>query len=84
MLEHSLIFNEHYSYYNGGGSTFNSEFAVNTGFITPISYIQNAYTFSSNEFTYSMPNIFKTRGYDVNVFHMNKGEYYSRKLNYQK
>ena len=54
MLNNSINFNNHFSYYNGGGSTFNSEFAVNTGFITPLSYTQNAYTFNKNNFPYSM------------------------------
>ena len=83
MLNNSIIFNNHYSYYNGGGSTFNSEFAVNTGFITPLSYSQNAYTFNKNNFPYSMANLFKNAGYTVNAFHMNTGEYYSRTTNYQ-
>ena len=83
MLENSINFNNHYSYYNGGGSTFNSEFAVNTGFITPLSYTQNAYTFNKNKFPYSMANIFKSLDYTVNAFHMNTGEYYSRTVNYK-
>lgn len=83
MLNNSFVFNDHYSYYNGGGSTFNSEFAVNTGFITPLSYTQNAYTFNKNSFPYSMANLFKKEGYSVNAFHMNTGEYYSRNTNYQ-
>ncbi len=82
MLAESLVFENHYSYYNGGGSTFNSEFAVNTGFITPISYMQNAYTFSGNCYDYSLPNLFKAEGYRANAFHMNTREYYSRGLNY--
>jgi len=83
MISNSYNFTNHYSYYNGGGSTFNSEFAVNTGFITPLSYTQNAYTFNKNNFPYSMANIFKNEGYTVNAFHMNTGEYYSRKVNYK-
>jgi len=83
LRNNSINFTDHYSYYTGGGSTFNSELAVNTGFITPISYMQNAYTFSSNLYPYSMPHLFKNLGYSVNAFHMNKGEYYSRGLNYQ-
>ena len=83
MMNNSFNFNNHYSYYNGGGSTFNSEFAVNTGFITPLSYTQNAYTFNKNTFPYSMAKIFKELNYTVNAFHMNSGEYYSRKANYK-
>ena len=83
MLKNSFNFTDHYSYYNGGGSTFNSEFAVNTGFITPLSYTQNAYTFNKNSFPYSLANLFKLKGYTVNAFHMNNGEYYSRSTNYR-
>ena len=82
MMNNSYNFTNHYSYYNGGGSTFNSEFAVNTGFITPLSYTQNAYTFNKNSFPYSMANLFKKENYSVNAFHMNTGEYYSRTANY--
>lgn len=83
MMNNGINFNNHFSYYNGGGSTFNSEFAVNTGFITPLSYTQNAYTFNKNYFPYSMAHIFKELGYSVNAFHMNSGEYYSRTVNYK-
>lgn len=82
LMSNSIVFKNHYSYYNGGGSTFNSELAVNTGFITPISYTQNAYTFNNNLFDNSLANIFKNMGYRVNAFHMNTREYYSRGINY--
>ncbi len=83
LMANAINFNNHYSYYNGGGSTFNSEFAVNTGFITPISYNQNAYTFNKNNFSYSLASLFKKEGYTVNAFHMNSAEYYSRGINYE-
>ena len=82
MMNEGINFNNHYSYYNGGGSTFNSEFAVNTGFITPLSYTRNAYSFNKNSFPNSLANLFKKNGYSVNAFHMNDGEYYSRTVNY--
>lgn len=82
MMNEGINFNNHYSYYNGGGSTFNSEFAVNTGFITPLSYTRNAYSFNKNSFPNSLANLFKENGYSVNAFHMNDGEYYSRTVNY--
>lgn len=83
LKEHSIDFKNHFSLYTGGGSTFNSEFAVNTGFTTPISYIENVYSFSSNTFDYSMPKLFKKQGYTVNAFHMNSGDFYSRDINYK-
>ena len=82
LLKNAINFNNHFSYYNGGGSTFNSELAVNTGFITPVSYNRNAYTFNTNLFNQSLPNLLKKEGYSVNAFHMNTGEYYTRELNY--
>ncbi len=83
MLNNSINFTNHYSFYTGGGSTFNSEFAVNTGFIVPYSYNRNAYSFNNNSFPYSLPNMFKSLNYSVNAFHMNKKEYYSRGINYK-
>ena len=83
MMNNSINFTNHYSYYNGGGSTFNSEFAVNTGYLTPLSYKQNAYTFNKNYFPYSLANLFKNEGYVANAFHMNTSEYYSRGVNYE-
>lgn len=83
LMNEGINFNKHYSYYNGGGSTFNSEFAINTGFITPLSYTRNAYSFNKNNFDYSLANIFKESGYSVNAFHMNTGEFYSRTINYK-
>lgn len=83
IRNNSINFTNHYSFVNGGGSTFNSEFMVNTGYSTPYSYNQNAYTFSKNNFDYSLPNLFKSVGYTVNAFHMNSSEYYSRGINYK-
>ncbi len=83
LRKHSIDFKDHYSFVNGGGSTFNSEFMVNTGYATPYTYNQNAYTFSKNNFDYSLPNLFKSIGYTVNAFHMNSSEYYSRGVNYK-
>ena len=83
LMNEGINFSNHYSYYNGGGSTFNSEFAVNTGYITPITYTKNAYTFNKNNFNYGMAKLFKQLGYTVNAFHMNSSEYYSRGINYK-
>ena len=83
LRKNSINFLDHYSFVNGGGSTFNSEFMVNTGYATPYTYNRNAYTFSKNNFDYSLPNIFKSVGYTVNAFHMNSSEYYSRGVNYK-
>ena len=83
LLNHSINFTKHYSMYTGGGSTFNSEFAVNTGFTTPLSYIENVYSFNTNTFPNTMARLFKKEGYTVNAFHMNSADFYSRGVNYK-
>lgn len=83
LMTHSINFTDHYSTYTGGGSTFNSEFAVNTGFTTPLSYIENVYSFNKNTFNYTMAKLFKNIGYTVNAFHMNSSDFYSRGVNYK-
>lgn len=82
LLDNSINFNNHYSFFNGGGSTFNSEFAVNTGYMTPYTYPINAYTLNKNDFPYSMANLMKVQDYSIKAFHMNSSEYYSRGINY--
>ena len=83
MMKNSLVFDNHYSYYTGGGSTFNSELAVTTGFVTPVSYARNPYSFNKNHYPDSLPNRLKKMGYCANAFHMNTGEYYMRAANYK-
>ena len=83
LTNNSFNFNNHYSFVSGGGSTFNSEYMVNTGYTTPITLNKGAYTFSKNDYSYSLPNLLKTAGYTVNAFHMNMPEYYSRSVNYK-
>lgn len=83
MLDNSIVFDNHYSYYTGAGSTFNSELAVVTGFLTPVSFSRNPYSFHNNAFPASLPNQLKKQGYTANAFHMNTGEYYTRRLNYE-
>lgn len=83
LLDNSINFANHYSFYNGGGSTFNSEFAVNVGYMTPFTYPKNAYSLNKNDFPYSLANLLKNENYDVSAYHMNNSEYYSRGINYQ-
>ena len=82
LLDNSINFTNHYSFYNGGGSTFNSEFMVNVGYTTPYTFPMNAYTLNKNDFPYSMANLLKQKDYSVQAYHMNTKEYYSRGINY--
>ena len=82
LLDNSINFTNHYSFYNGGGSTFNSEFSVNTGYVAPFTYPANAYTMNKNVFPYTLANLMRKENYSVRAFHMNNREYYSRGINY--
>lgn len=46
LSKNSINFVNHYSFTSGGGSTFNSEFMINTGYSTAYNYNMNAYSFS--------------------------------------
>jgi len=81
LKKNSFVFNQHYSYKMSGGSTFNSELCVNTGFYTPFSLTGNAYDFYKNTFN-SLPRMFKKLGYILKSFHFNDPDFYSRDLNY--
>lgn len=83
LKNNSINFNDHYSFVSGGGSTFNSEYMIDIGYTTPITINKNAYTFSKNDYSYSLPNLLKNAGYTVNAFHMNNASYYSRDVNYK-
>lgn len=83
ISKNSINFTNHYSFTSGGGSTFNSEFMVNTGYSTAYNTNENAYLFSRNTYSASLPNLLKKEGYIANAFHMNSAEYYSRGVNYK-
>lgn len=72
-----INFVNRYSPNFGGGYTFNSEFAVNTGLYSPNNG-NASYNYDNNDFSYSLPNLFKNSGYSVNSFHYNFGNFYNR------
>lgn len=70
-------FTGRYSPAFGGGQTFNSEFAANTGLFA-IQNGQAAYNFDFNSYPYSLPNLFQNSGYQTESFHVNYGNFYNR------
>lgn len=77
MSQNGMNFTDHYAPIFGSGATFNSEFAFNTGNYSPNAG-NAAYSFSKNNFSYSIANLFKNAGYEVNSFHYNEPEFYNR------
>ena len=81
LKNNSFDFTAHYSYKIDAGQTFNSEFCVNTGFVTPFTIKSNSFDLNKNTFN-SLPKIFKKLGYTSKGFHFNYPEFYSRDVNY--
>lgn len=75
LSNEGLNFTNRYSPSFGGGQTINSEFALNTGLYTSLE--ENIFN-SSNTYKTSLPNIFKSNGYNVNSIHFNHGVFYNR------
>lgn len=83
LKKKSIDFVNHFSMYTGGGSTFNSELAVNTGFVQPLSAAEPSYNYYKNTYKNTLSKLFKKEGYESNAFHMNTEKFYLRGLNYE-
>jgi len=57
--------------------TFNTEFCANTGFFLPTSG-KSALYYSKNDFSESLPFLFRALGYRANAFHYNTPVFYNR------
>lgn len=77
MMDTGINFNNRYSPFFNGGQTINSEFALNTGMYA-ISDKETIYDMEDIDYNYSLANILKDNGYQVNSFHANTGSFYSR------
>ncbi len=82
MMNNGINLKNHFAPTYGSGYTFNTEFAFNTGFYTPKS-VASAVNFNANNFPYSLPNLFKEKGYVANSFHYNNPEFYNRGVMHQ-
>lgn len=76
LSKEGIDFKNRYSVQSGSGYTLNTEFALNTGFYSTKNIA--AYEYANNDFSASLPNMFKNKGYTVNSIHANSGTYYSR------
>ena len=77
MMDNGINFTQHYAPIFSTGATFNSEFALLTGSYSPNSG-SAAYSYATNDFSQSLPNLFKAAGYEVNSFHYNEPTFYNR------
>lgn len=77
VKEQSIVFSNHYTPAYITAGTFNTEFIANTGLLpagsgTPVS------VYTHNNFSNSIANLFRQKGYTANSFHGSEGDVYNR------
>ena len=77
LKQTGLDFSNRYAPAFGGGRTFNTEYALNTGLYIPVNNY-NIYNSVKNAYPQSLANQFKQNGYIANSIHMNSGKFYDR------
>ena len=77
LQEESIDFENHYTPLFLSAGTFNTEFALNTGFYLPTTGT-GARTYATNVYPNSLPNVFRNGGYNANSYHALDGSYYNR------
>ena len=63
-----------------GSATSDAEFISLTSMLPSINEGQTCYTYVNNNYKYSLPNLFKTEGYNVNSYHANYERFYNRDI----
>lgn len=79
LQQKSLDFKNHYTPLFLSAGTFNTEAAFNIGFYLPVTGT-SAYTYATNVYPYSLPNLFANKGYAANSYHTLDGKYYNREV----
>ena len=77
MMDEGMNFTNFYTPGYGSVRTFNTEFCVNTGIFTPTNG-QYAFDYCNNDFSESLPNLLRARGYSAQSFHYNSPMFYNR------
>ncbi|NMA67351.1 MAG: sulfatase-like hydrolase/transferase [Clostridiaceae bacterium] len=68
VQQKSINFTRHYTPLFINSGTFNTEFTALTGLLTPTSGIRKG-AYTSNDFSWSLPSLFRGKGYSANSFH---------------
>lgn len=77
LMREGINFINMYTPLYGSVRTFNTEFAINTGIFSPTDG-NLTFTYCGNDFSESLPNLFRNAGYSTNAFHYNSPTFYSR------
>ncbi|MBE6712864.1 MAG: hypothetical protein E7580_05010 [Ruminococcaceae bacterium] len=79
IKQQSVDFSNHYTPLFLSAGTFNTEAALNIGYYLPVTGT-NAYTYATNLYPYSLPQLFVNKGYTANSYHTLDGKYYNREI----
>ena len=79
LQQQSVNFVNHYTPLFLSAGTFNTEAAFNIGFHLPVTGT-SAYTYATNIYPYSLPHLFRNKGYATNSYHTLDGKYYNREV----
>ena len=77
MMQEGMQFTNMYTPGYGGVRTFNTEFCFNTGIFLPTDG-NLAFSYCNNDFSQSMPYLFREKGYSAESFHYNQEIFYNR------
>ncbi len=77
LMKEGINFTNMYTPLYGSVRTFNTEFTMNTGVFSPTDG-SLTFTYCSNDYRESLPNLFRSAGYSANAFHYNSPTFYSR------
>ena len=77
MMREGIQFTNMYTPLYGSVRTFNTEFTMNTGVFSPTDG-NLTFSYCGNDFSESLPNLFRKAGYSANAFHYNSPTFYSR------
>lgn len=68
VQQKSINFTSHYTPLFINAGTFNTEFTALTGLLAPTSGIRKG-AYTTNDFSWSLPSLFREKGYSANSFH---------------
>lgn len=77
LMREGINFTNMYTPLYGSVRTFNTEFTMNTGVFSPTDG-NLTFTYCDNDYSESLPNLFRRAGYSANAFHYNSPTFYSR------
>lgn len=77
IMNEAITFSNMYTPIYGSAATLNSEFCSYTGMLAPADGTPIV-NYTNNRYPYSLPHLFREKGYSSRSFHYNSSQYYNR------